>query len=387
MARSILHLELPGVHTAAAVELGHARGDETVVVHRRDRILDLAGLPELRRGQPLRLAKKLAPGARFVPVGALAGAETYRAVWDPLTEVGPRLEPTAWHAGYVDVTGCLPRQGVKVYLAGIARKLEAVTGQPPARGVGTSKLIARHASPWDEIVGPKETLAFLHAQRLRTDQGLTRPMIERLDELGCHLWHDVALVPEPRLRALFGLRGVILHRWSQGVDPRPVQPRYPPPTETVRREIEGDEHGLWIQVFEPLSEKLAERLQRRGEVATEVLLALGQPDGWRSFRRRFARGIADAERIRAVTVGLIPADLDPVRVDEVRLTLRGLRTRQAVQGVLFRDHEEERQHLLETTLSRVRARYGLMGLGYGQELTADRERLAEAVWRLEGVTP
>ncbi len=385
MARAVLHLGLPGIHAAAAVELGHARAEDALVVYRRERIVDLANLPLLTRGQPLRLARKLAPGAVLVPSGALAGAETYRAVWDQLTEVGPALEPTAWHAGYVDVTGCLPRRGVKTYLAAVAKRLEALTGKPPARGVGTNKLIARHASPWGRIVAADEAVAFLHSQRLRTDQGLTAPMIELLDELGCHRWGEVAEVPEPRLRALFGIRGTILHRWSQGLDPRPVQSRYPPPTETVKAEVDGDGEGAWLAVFESLAATLAGRLQRRGEVAGEVLLALGGRSGWRGFRRRLARGIDGAERIHAILLGLLPTDLDPWSIDEVRVTLRGLRLRDALQGVLFRDAEEERRQVLETALSRVRARYGLTSLGYGGEILAERERLAEAVWRLEGV--
>ena len=385
MPRAVLHLELPGIHAAAAIELGHATAEAPIVVHRQQRILDLAGLPVLSRGQPVKLARKLAPQATFVPAGALAGAETYRAAWDLLKEVGPELEPTSWHAGYVNVSGCLPKRGAKVYLAQIARKLELVTGISPARGIGESKLIARHASPRDQIIAPAETLAFLHAQPLRTGQGLTRKMVDQLDDLGCHRWKEISEVPEPRLRALFGIRGIILHRWSQGIDPRPVQNRYPPPVESVAAEVEGDEHGLWLSVFGPLSKKLAGRLERRGELATEVILALGGADGWRSFKRRLARGTFDAERIETIVVGLLPADLDPWRIDEVRLTLRGLRPRGAVQGVLFMDAEEERRHLLDTAMTRVRARYGLTGLGYGPELLAGRERLAEAVWRLDGV--
>ncbi len=385
MPRAVLHLELPGIHAAAAVELGHARPDEEVVVHHEERVVDVVGVPLLRPGQPLRLARQWAPQAVLVPVGVLAGAETYRAVWDRLMEVGPRLEPTAWHAGYVDVTGCLPRRGPKVYLAGLAKRLATLTGQLPSQGVGGSKLVARHASPAGEIVTADETLRFLHGQRLRPDQGLTVPMIQQLDELGCHRWGDVAEVPEPRLRALFGVGGTILHRWSQGIDPRLVQARYPPPSETVSAAVEPDEHGLWLAGFEPLCQTLAQRLQRRGEVATEISLGLGGREGWRAFRRRLARGIDGAERIRAVVIGLIPADLDPWSVDELRLTLRGLRLRESVQGVLFEDEEEERGHLLSDALTRVRERYGLGSLGYGHELLASRERLAEAVWRLEGV--
>lgn len=385
MPRAVMHLELPGVHAAAAVELGHVRGGAPIVVHRRERILDLWGLPVLSRGQPVRLARKLAPQAEFVPVGALAGAETYRAAWDILQEVGPELEPTAWHAGYVNVSGCLPRHGAKVYLAQIARRLEAVTGLPPARGIGESKLIARHASPQGEIIAPGETLRFLHAQPLRSGQGLSRPMVEQLGELGCHTWREVSEVPEPRLRALFGIRGTILHRWSQGIDPRPVQNRYPPPTESVSAEVEGDEHGLWLGMFESLTQRLAGRLERRGELATEVILALGGADGWRSFKRRLARGTADAARLEGIVFGLLPADLDPWSIDEVRLTLRGLRPRGTVQGVLFLDAAEERRHLLDAAMLKVRARYGLTGLGYGPELLAGRERLAEAVWKLDGV--
>lgn len=382
MGRAVLHVELPGIHVAAAAELGLAPPGAPVVIHRRERILDLAGLPALRRGQPLRTARRLAPQAVYLPAGVLIGAETYRAVWDELMKVGPSLEPTAQHAGYVDVSGCLPRRGVRLYLEDLAQRLAAITQHRPAWGIGNSKLVARHASPLCRVVGTAETLAFLHQQRLRSEPLLTRPMIELLGELGCHRWGDVALVPEPRLQALFGIRGTILCRWSQGIDPRPVRSRYPPPCETIHTAVEPDDEGRWLALFAPLAETLATRLRRRGAQACEVLLALGGPAGWRSFRRRLARGIDQAERIRTILLSLLPADLDPHRIDEVRVTLRGLCDRQVVQGVLFADEEEQRRHLLDDALSRVRGRYGLTSLGYGHE-TPSRERLAEQVWRLE----
>lgn len=384
MARAVLHWEFPGIYTAAAVELGLAQAEDPVVVHRHDRVLDLAGLPELRRGQTLPAARRLAPQATFLPVETLGGAETYRAVWDQLLDVGPALEPTAWHAGYVDVTGCLPRRGVKTYLAGLSQRLQNLTLQPPSRGVGNSKLVARYASPRLQVVAPAEALGFLHDCRLRPDRGVTRKMIGLLGELGCHRWGEVAEVPEPRLRALFGVQGVVLHRWSNGVDPRPVQARYPPPTETITAPIEPDPEGRWIRIFESLAATLVGRLQRRGEQATEVLLALGGPGGWRTFRRRSARGVGGAARLQAMLQGLLPTDLDPEQIHEVRITLHGLRPVQAVQGVLFAEFEEERRQLLDEALSRVRRRYGLGSLGFGRE-APPRERLAEQVWRLEGV--
>lgn len=391
MARAILHLELPGIHAAAAVELGLARAGEAVIVQRDQRVLDLAGVPWLTRGQPLRQAQRLAPEATIVPVGALSGAETYRAVWDTILPLGVAAEPTAWHAGYVDVSGCLPRRGVKLHLAALSKQIEAHTGQPPARGVAQNKLIARHASPLGRLLAPDEALGFLHGRALRPDSTLRREMIGTLDELGCHRWGDVAQVPEPRLHALFGLRGTLLHRWSQGLDPRPVRPLYPPPSETARALLEPEEAAAWLERVEQLVQTLSGRLRRRGEQATEVVLVLGLRQGrdglrsgsFQTFKRKLARGIDQAARLREVVLGLLPMDLDPLDLDEVRVTLRGLRLRGALQAVLFVDEAEERRHLLDGALARIRAKWGLNGLGWVPEIVASRQRLAESIWQLE----
>lgn len=386
MARGVLHLELPGVHVAAALELGWASDAAPVIVHGRQTVIDLTELPGVRRGQPLHVARRLAPQAQFVPAGSLVNAETYRAVWDQLCAVGPVVEPTARHAGYVDVSGCLPRRGAQVYLAQVAARLEALTRQPPACGVATNKLIARHASPHGVIIPPSEALGFLHGQRLRVGGGLTRPLVETLWELGCRRWGQVAEVPEPRLHALFGVQGTVLSRWSQGIDPRPVQDKYPPPVETAMVEVEPDEEGQYLQQLEHLAAMLAGRLQRRQMVCGEVVLSLGAKGLQQSHRRRLARGIDRPERIAEIALSLLPADLDPLAVDELRLTLRSLRRKEAVQGVLFSDDEEERRCLLEGAIARVRSRYGLTSLGPAPEVTGARERLAELVWRLEEVT-
>jgi nucleotidyltransferase/DNA polymerase involved in DNA repair len=393
MGRTVLHVELPGVHVAAARELGLARGEAAIVVHRDERVLDAEGVPWLVRGQALRQARRLAPEATFLPVGALAGAETYRATWDLLLPMGPAIEPTAWHAGYVDVSGCLPRRGAKAHLAALARRLADVTGQKPAQGVGVNKLIARHASPLGRLVGPEEALAFLHAQAPRPERWLTRPMIELLDELGCHRWGDVSAVPETRLRALFGLPGTILHRWSRGVDPRPVRPCYPPPTESVRVLLEPELRDTWLARLRSMAHTVAERLRRRGEVATEVILALSVRRGsgpglasetWLTQRRRLARGIDQSARVEEVVLGLLPGELELEALEEARLTLRGLRRRGAVQGVLFVDEREERGHLLEGALAGLRTRYGLGALGWLPDMLASRQRVAEAIWGMEG---
>ena len=392
MARTVLHVELPGVHVAAAVELALVGAEAPVVIHRDERVLDLAGLPWLRRGQPLRQAQRLAPAAEFVPAGVLTGAETYRAAWDELLKIGPSVEPTAWHAGYVEVTGCLPKRGVNAHLAALAGRLAQVTRQTPAQGVSVNKLIARHASQWGKVVGASEALGFLHDQRLRPSAGLTGQMIELLDDLGCHRWGEVSDVPEPRLRALFGVRGTVVHRWSQGIDPRPVKARYPPPTETARTLLEPEQREAWMASIEQLVTTLAGRLRRRGELATEIVLSLGlragsgpglRRDVQRVFRRRLARGVDSAPRISQIVLGLLPMDIDPLSIDEIRITLRGLRSAAAIQGVLFGDEHEERAHLLDGALSRVRSRYGLLGLGYVPEMVETRQRLAEAIWDLE----
>ncbi|MCC7492791.1 MAG: hypothetical protein IT204_10605 [Fimbriimonadaceae bacterium] len=384
MARTVLHVQLPGVYVAAAVEEGQVAAGQPVVVRRGDRIVDVAGIPELRRGQPVRVARRLAPRAVVVPVEAVGGAEVLRAVWDKLLEMGPAVEPSSWQSGYVDVTGCLPRRGVAAHLAALAKRLSRLTGQPPAQGMAANKLVARHASPLRQMVAPEETTAFLQEQPLRPGQGLASRLVEQLGELGCRLWGEVAAVPEPRLYSLFGPLGTLVHRWSQGHDPRPVQAKYPPPSETVSAAVEGDEHGGWVVHLGRLADRLAARLQQRGELATEVILEVVTRETTLRRPRRFPRGITSDARLRAVVLGLLPTDLDPQRVEELRLTVRGLRRRGVVQGVLVWDEPEERRHLVDGVIAAVRESYTLRSLGWGADVLTNRERLAESVWRLEG---
>ncbi len=394
MKRTVLHVELPGVHVAAVRELDLVRAGEPVVVISGGRVLDVEGLDGVHRGQAVLRARRVAPGVEFIPAGVLAGAETYRAAWDELLTMGPSVEPTAWHAGYVEVTGCLPRRGVKAHLAALGRRLEAVTSQPPAQGLSVNKLIARHASPAGQVVGAREALGFLHRQRLRPSVLIDKRVIALLDELGCRRWGQVSEVPEPRLRALFGLRGSVLARWAAGDDPRSVKPRYPPPIETAGVILGPEEREAWLNHCQQLAATLAARLVRRGELTTEIILTLAlrpcqasawRRDVWRTFRRRLARGVNGAERLTQIVLGLLPADLDPLNIDEIRITLRGLRSAGAVQGTLFRDAREERDHLLDSAFARVRARYGLLGLAYAPEVSDTGPRLAETVLEMDGV--
>ena len=105
---------------------------------------------------------------------------------------------------------------------------------------------------------------------------------------------------------------------------------------------------------------------------------------WRKFRRRLSRGVWEARLLHQVALSQLPATLDPTGVDEVRLTLRNLHSREAVQLILFQDEALERRARLAAALTRVRHHYGLLSIGPVTELAGPRERLAEAVWRLEG---
>src|SRR5947209_3756951 len=55
------------------------------------------------------------------------------------------------------------------------------------------------------------------------------PKVEgRLDRLNVQRVGEVAAVPLPVLRGLFGAQGRLLHDQARGIDPRPVEPSRPP---------------------------------------------------------------------------------------------------------------------------------------------------------------
>ena len=200
----------------------------------------------------------------------------------------------------------------------------------PARvGVAASKLAARVAAglPDTPTVVPdgeeQRFLAPLPLERLA-------PALEiaaTLDRWGLHTIGELAKLPEGEVASRLGEAGRALHATARGIDPRPLEPRVPPPSFTEGMELEWPLASLepFLFVGHAALERLVRRLEAQALACTRLDVALElDPDG------HDARSIA------------LPAPTRDVKtlITLVRLELEARPPGAAVEGFSFTAHPD-----------------------------------------------
>lgn len=226
----------------------------------------------VRPGATLAQARALVP--RLIARGR--DAECERAASEALAEAAERCSPRVESASdgtvYLDVDGAARRFRGSQPERDLALALErdAARGGLPARiGVASSKLAAavaareaRQADP--RVVPPGEEAAFLAPLPLaRLDPGLA--IAETLARWGLATIGDLARLPPDELFGRLGEAGRELSTIARGRDPRPLEPRTPPPD--FREGVELEWPLVTLEPFLFLARAALDRLCRRLEAA------------------------------------------------------------------------------------------------------------------------
>jgi DNA polymerase-4 len=172
-------------------------------------------------------------------------------------------------------------------------------------GMGSNKLIAKvatkQAKPGREVVVAAGTeREYLAPWPARVLPGAGRKIADRLEQLNVQRVKEVAVMPVPVLRGLFGNQGRLLHQQAHGIDFRPVEPRKPPQSVSRRTSFDpprGDREFLRA-MLDYLVERAVSWLHFQGLAAkrTEVAIRYGDYEtatGHASFSR-------PADEIRAL---------------------------------------------------------------------------------------
>jgi len=172
---------------------------------------------------------------------------------------------------------------------GMAILLAAEKALLPARvGVAASKLAARVAAG---LPGSPTVVADGEEQRFLAPLPLERlaPALEiaaTLDRWGLHSIGDFAKLPEGQVGSRLGEAGRALHATARGIDPRPLEPRLPPPVFTEGLELEWPLATLepFLFVGHAALERLVRRLETQALACTRLDVALELDPGGHDAR-------------------------------------------------------------------------------------------------------
>jgi DNA polymerase-4 len=254
-------------------------------------------------------------------------------------------------------------------------------------GIGANKLVAKVATkaakPGKQVlVPPGQERDYLAPWPARILPGAGGQIGTRLERLNVERVEQVAGMPVPVLRGLFGRRGRVLHDQALGIDPRPVVLR-PMPQALSRRNS-----------FDPPSADRAFLVAMLDYLADRAV-------SWMRFHNLTARGVAVTIRYGdyqgAAGREMLPRPTDQeadlrqaarerfYRLYQRRLPLRLLAieltslTPRDCQSVLFPDPRVEQARRLAECKDAIRRRFGFTSLLSGsalliaQQLDRDRE--------------
>jgi DNA polymerase-4 len=209
------------------------------------------------------------------------------------------------------------------------------------------------------------------------------PKVEgRLDRLNVHQVGEVAGIPVPMLRGLFGSQGRVLHDQSLGIDPRPVEPRKP--AQSISRRTSFDppvaDRAFLHAMLDYLLERAAawmrfQRLAARGLLLTIRYGDYESTEGRAPFRPATQRDRDLKEAVHDRLDALYQRRL-PLRLLGVDLTPLGPPD---AQPALFPDPSAERARRLSECKDAIHRRFGFTSLLSGsalllaEQLDRDRE--------------
>ena len=183
------------------------------------------------------------------------------------------------------------------------------------------------------------------------------------DEFHAHTIEDVAKLPVALLRQRFGVWGEVIHRWSMGQDPSPINPdAYHAPHKGVSHRITllrdyDNREDIKVVILELLDE-VARRVRATGQTGRRVGLGItyGRCSGG-FYRAKTLGGFTqDADELYPEVVALLDRYWNGNSVRAIMVSLDMLQSAASLQLSLFQE-VEKRERLLET-VDALRLRFG-----------------------------
>jgi DNA polymerase IV len=237
----------------------------------------------VRSAMPVIRARRLCPGAIFVPPRPRVYAATSREVMAIFATVTPIVEPLSLDEAFLDVSGAVRLLGSP---AAIGAQIKAAVAEQQgitcSVGVAPSKFVAKIASTRCKpdgllVVPPADVTGFLHPLPVSALWGVGERTGEVLARLGLRTVGDIAHTPVDALQRELGVaHGTHLAALAWGRDERRVTPHVPDKSigaeETFDVDV-ADPERIRLELLR-LSGRTANGLRAGGHVARTISVKL-----------------------------------------------------------------------------------------------------------------
>src|SRR5690625_4198697 len=278
------------------------------------------------------------------------------------------VEPVSIDEGYLDVTDV---DGDPIQLAvTIQNSILNELGIPCSIGIGPNKFLAKTASDMKKPLG----ITVLRKRELHTKlwplpinkmYGVGNKTAEKLKSIDIHTIGDIAKADTYHLSLVLGINGERLKNRANGIDPRIVDPdavsdfKSIGNSQTLQTDV-SDINEL-KSVLAKLSEKVAERLQRRELKGLTIQIMIRYKDRQTITRsKKLSTYTNDLSEIFLHAFDLLDShwSRDPVRL--LGVTMQDITENKHIkhQLTLFTYEQEEKKYQMERTINKLKDKYG-----------------------------
>jgi len=293
MARQIMHVDLDAFFVSVEqAENPELQGKPVVVGGRPDRrgVVAAASYEArafgLHAGMPLTTAYRLCPQATFIEGSFPKYRRASQRFMAILADFSPFLEPMSLDEAYMDATGFESIYGsIRQMAVNIKQRIKDELGLCASAGIAGCKVVAKVASELSKPdglleVAPGKERSFLAPLPIAKLPGIGSRSERILNSLGVHTVGQLATLPLDTLKHHFGATGELMHRYTNGIDDRAVEP--PAAARSISRETtfgtDTEDQSLLKATLTYLSERVGSELRQRDKQARCVTLKLRYAD-------------------------------------------------------------------------------------------------------------
>lgn len=241
----------------------------------------------VRSAMPMFQAMELCPRATVIPpdMGKYRRVSAdIRAIFETATEI---IEPVSLDEAYLDLTpenllGDVPAVQA---LALIARRVEREVGITVSIGLAPNKFLAKLASEMEKprgfsVIGRRESRRLLAPMAVSKINGVGPVAARRMSAAGLATIGDLQRLSEAELVARLGKFGRRLSMYARGEDDRAVTPHRAAKSISAETTFRVNMSGAaeLCGIAEPLCERVAASLERKGKAGGTVVVKLKTAD-------------------------------------------------------------------------------------------------------------
>ena len=331
----------------------------------------------LHSGMPLATAVRLCPQAIFIEGSFPKYREASEKFMGILADFSPFIEPMGLDEAYLDVTGFESLHGsIRQMALEIKKRVREETGLIASIGIATCKVVAKVASATSKPDGLIELTAgdeatFLAPLAIDKLPGVGKKTEQVLRGRGISTIGKLASMPPDILKSRFGVFGMMLHRYANGIDDRAISPRGDASSisreTTFARDI-GDRVFL-SDKLSYLTEKVGADLRQHGKQTRCITIKLRYSDFTTITRSHTLSQSTDTDQ----TIFQVGEDLmrKALTADRRAIRLIGIEVSSLVEPgkqLSMLNGNKQRQEKLNRAVDRIRTKYGFSAIQTGRTL-------------------